>query len=52
MPRAVVPHGFGPHHIISTGEIVGTIVVLVLAFIALAALAYETRNPANGPFYP
>jgi len=36
--------GFGPHGVISTGEIVITVTVFVLALIAFVFMGYKTRK--------
>jgi hypothetical protein len=40
----VMQQGFGPHGVISTGEIVITLTVAVLALIAFALMGYKTRR--------
>jgi len=37
-----MPHGFGPYNIISTGEIVATVVVLGFGVVAFLWMAHRT----------
>lgn len=39
--------GFGPYGVISTGEIIATLVVLTLALTAFVWMAYRTRRSAQ-----
>ena len=39
-----MPQGFGPHGVISTGEIVITIAVAVLALAVFVFMGYKTRR--------
>jgi hypothetical protein len=37
-----MPHGFGPYNVITSGEIVGTLVVLAMAVVAFLWMANRT----------
>ncbi|HVU01133.1 MAG TPA: hypothetical protein VHE30_05250 [Polyangiaceae bacterium] len=37
-------HGFGPHSVITSGEVTGTLVTLALAVVAFVWMAYKTRK--------
>jgi hypothetical protein len=41
--------GHGPHHVISTGEIVVTLAMIAFAIVAFIFLAWNTRN-VNGAY--
>jgi hypothetical protein len=38
-----MPNGFGPHGVVTAGELFGSLAVLALALLALAVMAYRTR---------
>lgn len=40
-------HGYGPHGIISGGEIAGTLVVIAVALVAFIWMAYRTRRTGS-----
>jgi len=41
---SAMEQGFGPHGVVSTGEIVITVTVAVLALIAFVYMGYRTRR--------
>jgi hypothetical protein len=45
---AHMEHRFGPHTVIGTGEITATLVMLAVALLAFAWMAYGTRRTGRG----
>jgi hypothetical protein len=39
----MMPHGFGPHGVVTPGELAGSLIILALSLTAFAVMAYRTR---------
>ncbi|HVU05403.1 MAG TPA: hypothetical protein VHE30_26835 [Polyangiaceae bacterium] len=52
MPISTLTRGFGPHGVVSGAELASTLIVLALGLVAIALVAFRTRNRPIDAFHP